>query len=129
MRALIIGPVEEAKIATLKALAETNVHDAKADMDAVPGAVRDGNARQTIALPIGFSVTYTLERQPIGLCRHLSVSVDKRGHVPSPEAVTMILEAFGMSPWEEALNIWVENFGRGEKAINVIELSAEAGRA
>lgn len=49
----------------------------------------------TIEIPRGFTVTYTIEEQPIGLCRHISVSVDTPGRLPNSHALAWLLEAFG----------------------------------
>lgn len=135
VRPLVIGPEEKARIEALKERAAARVRDAKADLEAAPEAVRQSNFEvATIALPVGFQVTYTHERQPVGLCQHLSVSVDKRGKTPHPAAVDMILEAFGMKPLNLGAfgrqvrprhsAVWLEEFEPGMTAVNVVQTFA-----
>ena len=66
------------------------------------------------------------------MCSHLSVSVfgrAKKGACPSPEAVQMIAEEFGV-PFP-ADRMWMEEFDPGEFAINLVSLYAptEEGHA
>jgi hypothetical protein len=138
MRALIIGEPERRTIAALKERAAARVIDAAAAMKADPAKVRQDNRPLTIRLPRGFEVTYTHERQPGGLLfHHLSVSVDQTSRMPSPEAVDMIMEAFGLEPakFAEALKpraeapgkmrsatmVWTEDFEPGRTAVNVLQ--------
>jgi hypothetical protein len=137
MRALIIGEPERQAISALKARAATSVIDAAAAMQGDPDKVRQENRSLTILLPRGFEVTYTHERQPSGLYHHLSVSVDQRDRMPSPEAVDMIMEAFGLEPAHLAEHlqprpkvpdkmrletaVWTEDFEPGRTAVNVLQ--------
>jgi hypothetical protein len=87
---------------------------------------------QHILLPGGYRASYSVEQQPPGLCSHLSVSVfgrAKKGACPSPEAVQMIAEEFGV-PFP-ADKMWMEEFDPGEFAINLVSLYAptEEGHA
>jgi hypothetical protein len=74
-----------------------------------------------IILPGGYRCALSFEAQPIGLCSHLSISVmgrPKKGMMPSPEAVQMICEEFGV-PFH-ANRTWMEEFAPGEFAINLV---------
>jgi hypothetical protein len=76
--------------------------------------------------PGGYRVAYSIEEQPPGLCSHLSISVMDRakpGMMPSPEAVKMIAEAFGVS-FPDGAHIWSEEFDPGEYAVNIVALYA-----
>lgn len=73
-----------------------------------------------VILPGGYRAAISFEYQPIGLCRHLSVSVDTPGRVPHMLAVGMIAEAFGFVQGMER-EIWTEEFDPGEYAVNVVE--------
>ena len=65
----------------------------------------------------------SFEEQPAGLCRHLSVSVKKRGKTPNPIAMQMLAEAFGFSEFPPSRGrVWLEEFEPGHHAVNVIEL-------
>lgn len=73
-----------------------------------------------VYLPGGYRASISFEQQPIGLCRHLSVSVDTPGRVPNMLAVGMIAEAFGFVAGMDR-KIWVEEFDPGHHAVNVVE--------
>ena len=76
-----------------------------------------------ILFPGGYRAAFSIEEQPSGLCTHLSVSVEshsKKGIMPSPEAVAIIAEEFGVS--YPADKVWLEEFEPGEFAINLVSL-------
>ena len=133
--ALMIGPEQKILIArcisyakknviafdTLKRLAE---QVKKGDIEAI------GNTEhRTISLPIDCLVTYTEEEQPMGLCRHLSIS--HRGQLPAIEIVAELMNHFGFktdiydrSPDKgDERAIYFEPTG---KAISVVELMEES---
>lgn len=124
---MIIGPEERAKIAELLALAAANIHDperiiaATAD-PAGEAAHRDMMAMHSIDLPIGYVVTYSLERQPPGLCHHISVSIDRPNQKPSLDAVGMILEAFGMEPIMNSARFWLEEIPPAFRVVNIVQI-------
>jgi hypothetical protein len=69
-------------------------------------------------IPDGYRVVFSIEEQPIGWCRHLSVSVDKKGKYPTPQAVELIMQEFGMgNDIDNSLKVWMEKEG---EAINVV---------
>ena len=143
MPVLMIGEIERKKIA--EAIAYAKAHPvlfdivrqgAVADTDTLklkdrkPGFERPPS--QHVLLPGGYRAAYSVEQQPPGLCSHLSVSVvgrAKKGACPSPEAVQMIAEEFGV-PFP-ADRMWMEEFDPGEFAINLVSLYApiEEGHA
>lgn len=86
------------------------------DRAGVPGRPES----EHVYLPGGYRASISFEEQPIGLCRHLSVSVDTAGMLPNMLAVGMIAEAFGFVAGMER-QIWVEEFDPGHHAINVVE--------
>lgn len=56
------------------------------------------DARFCIQLERGFRCVFTIEEHRNNtICRHLSVSVDKRGHYPSVRAVGVLMELFGFA--------------------------------
>ena len=72
----------------------------------------------------------SFEQQPAGLCRHLSVSVAKRGKVPSEIAIQMLAEAFGFSEFPPRRGrVWLEEFEPGHHAVNVVEVEREPDRS
>jgi hypothetical protein len=72
-------------------------------------------------------VAFSFEEQPVGLCRHLSVAVAKKGKLPHPAAVEMIAKAFGFTSFPPVGgNIWIEEYEPGRRAINVVEVAEPA---
>ena len=69
----------------------------------------------------GYRVVYSLEEQPIGWCKHISISVEALGKYPHELAVKEILKEFGMdSNFEDSENVlqmWLEE----DRAINILE--------
>jgi hypothetical protein len=81
------------------------------------------NMRFTIKIPFGYSATYTIEEQPQGWARHLSVSVEQFGGMPNSNAVEMLMREFGFrrTGIHEAAAAWLEPIGNDRKATNVLE--------
>lgn len=86
--------------------------------DRKPGFERP--ASELVIIPFGYHVAYSIEEQPIGLCGHLSISVDKPGMTPAPEAVVMIAEEYGIKFPSKMTKFWVEEFDPGHHAINLV---------
>ena len=85
--------------------------------DRPPGFERKPGER--IEIPVGFTVAYTVEQQPSGLCGHLSVSVDRKGKVPHPAAVEAIAKLFDQSI-DTSIACWLEEFEPGHEAVNLL---------
>jgi hypothetical protein len=123
-RALIIGEVQKQAIAKLIALAAANVMDPAAMNNAAEkdmAAYRQMMRTLSVELPVGYIVTYSHERQPFGLARHLSVSLDQPNKMPHPAALDMILDAFRMLPHDQSVRLWIEDVSATIKAINVVQ--------
>ncbi len=76
-----------------------------------------------VEIPWGFKVTFTMEQQPVGLVRHISVSVDAPNRVPHPAAMQMLLEEFGFeNPLGVEQQVYPEHYGKGLTSVNVLEL-------
>jgi len=65
----------------------------------------------------------TIEEKPgLGMCRHLSMSINRPGRIPNPIAVDMVIEEFGFENPLYRCVVWVEGFGEKTfPAINVLE--------
>lgn len=133
MRMLVVGEKEKKAIAELRELAKaerlSREHLEKYSQGFDPNDPKTRKEgflpiamKYTICLPDGFTVTYTEEDQPIGMCRHLSVSVDADGKLPNPSAIEYLLYSFG---FEHKLGVeqvvYPEEYGEGLTAVNVIE--------
>jgi hypothetical protein len=79
--------------------------------------------------PHRFFATFSVETgHPCGTARHLSVSIDKEGRVPSPEAVEIIASHLGFTGTFNQWAFWAEPLKDGGNAINVVQpIGAQAG--
>ena len=80
---------------------------------------------QCVEIDVGYMACISFEEQPAGLCRHLSVSVARRGRLPHELAVEMIAKAFGFQSSLMDCRFWLEEIGSGQKAVNMVELVNE----
>lgn len=134
MRALMIGPEEEALIEA--AIERARARPPYSYKDLGPNAMVVGNSPLStldnlkgqklfpgvpVTIPIGYRCSISFEIQPIGLCRHLAISVETPGKLPHQAAIKMISEAFGIP---EIANAWLEEFAPGHFAVNVVALEA-----
>ena len=75
----------------------------------------------TCSIPMGFKVVFSFENQPTGWFRHISISVPDKNRLPSPQAVSMIIEEFGFpKDITDQDNVWIETQSV-PNAINVIK--------
>jgi len=78
----------------------------------------------TVLIPDGIKAVFSYEEQPkpVGLCKHLSVSVNLPGRVPNPAAVIMVMKEFDFKNNLDNCIVFNENFGDGTlTAVNVVE--------
>lgn len=136
MARLIIGATERERVAEMIAYAKATPvtfddirtaivpHQTSIKLeDRQPGFKRPPSQRMIFRG--GFRAAYSIEVQPVGLCAHLSISVvgrSQKGMMPSPQAVVMIAQEFGI-PFP-AHKMWQEEFDPGEWAINLLQLYA-----
>lgn len=76
-------------------------------------------------IPQGYICRLSIEHQPIGICRHLSIRVDGEGDAPNDGAVTLIMREFGFrGDLIDLDSIWLEPVpGIPYKmAVNVLQL-------
>jgi len=90
--------------------------------DRPKGAPTIPQRSQHVDLPIGYRAVISFEQQPqpMGLCKHLSISVERKGFLPSPEAVKAIAQEFGVIWPDIAVHMWIEEFEPGHNAINLL---------
>lgn len=137
-RALMITPDIRHKIKALKEKAAAHPIPIKKVMDKAlapekefevklsdrdPGKTYD--AAEGFLIPVGYRVAYSVEEQPAGICAHLSISVDKKGKLPHPEAIKMIAFEFGCEDLKDSTG-WIEEFEPGHDAVNVVWLLSKA---
>lgn len=135
IRPLIISPVEDARIAQIKAYAKDHVLPCnrlvKLSQERDPDKAIGLDTNLRMQFPMGYRVVYNQEEQPVhGICHHISVSVDENPTpvppakvLPSEEAVNMIMNAFGIKTTvRNAMFIYIEQLDDGGGgAINIIE--------
>ena len=125
MTALLIGPPEREQLQQLRTLAAEHPVDMVKLMQRLK--TRGGKrlhmrqmAQQTIYLPVDYAVTLSIETgHPCGTARHLSVSIEKDGRLPLPEAVWMIAEELGFVGALEGCALWLEKLALRGEAVNV----------
>lgn len=134
---LLIGTDEVQALQTLRDLAAQNqfdvrpIHDRPHDRKLME-AHRKRMSAQTIMLPVAYFVTFSIETgHPSGVARHMSMSVEREGRAPLPEAVWMVAEELGFVGGLETCAVWLEDLSDGGKAVNVVQplRSIEGGRA
>ena len=89
------------------------------DKDKIPGNV-DGYG---CFIPTGFRCVFTIEKHPIGWCKHLSISVDTKDKLPAMEATVSIAKEFGLEveSMDDFDDSWLEELCPGLTAVNVIK--------
>lgn len=124
---LLIGPEQKEALQALRRLAAERPVDMPPLMERLKtshgkAAHLRRMSRQTIEIPFGFMVTFSIEfNHPCGTCRHMSMSSPVDGRVPSPSAVEMVMAELGFEGGIEQCQLWVEKLqGHGE-AINVVQ--------
>jgi hypothetical protein len=83
----------------------------------------------SLDIPMDYFVCFTHEKQPAGTTRHLSVSIRAKGRVAAPQAISLLMPFFGFKRPLEGCYVWVEDCGRGKKAVNVVELITDSETA
>ena len=129
---LIVGAAQKAALAGLRQRAAENPVDIVMVMEQIK--THDGKAAHrtrmtdlSILIPLAFVVTFSIEtRHPCGTCRHMSMSSDRKGRVPTPAAVWMICEELGFIGGLEACTVFTEDLqrlpnGKKQMAVNVVQ--------
>lgn len=80
-------------------------------------------ASEHVEIPFGYlaSISFEVQPEPLGMCKHLSISAPDAGMVPNQFAVQMVAEAFGMLKEGYPRHLWFEEFAPGHLAINIVE--------
>jgi len=126
---LIIGPDEDKALADLVALANDNVVHVPAlieDLKTSTGqhAHREQMERETIVIPgpWPFHVTFSLETgHSCGMCRHMSMSIDRPGRMPNEHALWLVAQSLGFIGRLEYCAVYVEDLRGGGHAVNVVQ--------
>lgn len=76
----------------------------------------------SITLPFGYRIVFTIELQPAGKIRHLSMSVNEDGSLPNEFAVQQIMDLIGFKNPLRQCKIAIENISPTRQAINILEI-------
>lgn len=124
---LVIGPEEKAKLAKLveqAAAAPVHMPDVVKSIE-TPAGKNEHMARmtaQTIALPLAFMVTFSIETgHPCGTCRHMSMSVNRENRLPHPEGIWMVAQELGFTGALKDCSYWLETLKGHGQAVNVVQ--------
>jgi hypothetical protein len=122
MRALIIDEKAKASIAAVCEYADDNRIDLKEIQARV--AIPDGyspigdDENHCCYLEDGFKCVFSIEEQPSGWTRHLSISVDAVDKMPHIEAVKLLMSEFGIKSRIEECHVYIED--STPKSVNII---------
>lgn len=126
IRPLIIDADTRAAIARLIAYAEAhpqNIHRIFKAMVNQATAAGNLDPKHVCVIKIGYRCVYTIDEQPVGRCRHLSVSVLGDGCAPNEYAVLELMKNFGFrGGFKDVLRMYTEEIGDNKIAVNVIQL-------
>jgi hypothetical protein len=126
MRALIIGPDEQASIAKVVAYAMEPEHWYNADKS---GPVPGDNPAYVVHVEDGFRCVFTFTQHKGALYRHLTISVTGT-LLPAPEAAVALAKEFGFTTSDDSLDIvvrmqrdrWIAGTGHaGENCVVVVQ--------
>ena len=123
MRALVIDNKAKEDIAKLLKFADENRISKPFLMAAMRRGLSIGeNPLHCCCFKDGFKVVLSIEEQPKGWCKHLSVSVDtdQPNKLPNNKAVEYILQEFGMKSVNESY-VYIED-SIIPNAVNIISL-------
>ena len=124
---LMLGPDEREALVRLRALAEARPVDMSTLERAI--ATPEGKAHhrirmteQTVLIPLAYMVTFSIEtNQPHGTARHMSMSVQKAGRVPTGHAVWMVAVELGFTGSLGECSTWLEELQGHGQAVNVVQ--------
>lgn len=127
-RVLYIGPKEREAIDKLVDFAEKHRINKDLMQKSMKREWAAGDDPNYICyIEAGYRIVYSIEEQPIGWCRHLSVSVDDPQKSPHPMAVEMLMKEFGFRGGiQECINVWIEenvhlSTGQIVNAVNALQ--------
>lgn len=123
VRPLIINAESSAAITRCRRYAEDHrlTLDRIKELNNKKVAVGDTDPGYLCEVPGGYRICFSIEQQPVGWCRHISISVDTPGMLPNIHAVDLLLNEFGFRG--SIATGGVMKYVEGQTAINVLELA------
>jgi hypothetical protein len=126
MRALIIDNDIKATIQSCIKYAEENVISEDDLLKMIKGELQPAgdDENRVVRIPVGYRVAFSLEQQPSGRFRRISISVPTTGKVPSVPAAQEIIKEFGYEgeiAGDVPMMVSLEEIGEGRQAIQIVE--------
>lgn len=82
-----------------------------------------GEAKEFVLITeYGYRIVYSIEMQPAGKIRHLSISVNEDGKLPNEFAVREIMNLIGFNNKLEKCIVKLEDISPTHQAVNVLEI-------
>jgi hypothetical protein len=79
-------------------------------------------SQHTLNLPFGYRLVYSIEEQPKGRIRHLSMSVNEDEKLPNEFVVREVMKLIGFKNELENCMVKLENISPKRQAVNVLEI-------
>lgn len=124
LRPLIIDTELQDQIRSLVEYAEKNpitmdyLLDQKNGEEPPPGDFSEYSRN----LPFGYRIVFTIELQPAGKVKHLSMSVDEDDKLPNEYTVQEIMRLIGFKNELRKCRVALEDISPKRKAVNVLEV-------
>lgn len=127
---LIIGPDTIDALRRLREKAAERPVDVPGVMETIKTAggrdrhqARMNDLTIVIPGPWAFMVTFSIDvGQPVGTCRHMSMSIDRKGRMPNQHAVWMVAEILGFVGGIKSCSVWFENLDNDRiRALNLVQ--------
>lgn len=124
MRPLIIDNNVKEQIAKVIDHAKQNIFSVDDLLDVMNKEISKAGDSEgfTVVIPVGYTCVFSYENQPIGLARHLSISVDEPDKMPNVESVKEIMNQFGFESELEQCIVGIEKLEESYNAISIAEL-------
>ena len=126
---LVIDDDVRSQIKACVELAEASPVDMHALMERIKDPVKKEHhmaqmTRQSVNIPLAYLVTFSIEDgHPVGRCRHMSMSVQRKDRAPNPIGLWMVAKEFGFwGPSVESCDgVWQEELQGHGVAINIVQ--------
>jgi hypothetical protein len=124
MRPFIIDDKLKTQIASLVAYAEKNPVSIDELLDTVNKQAKPVGdfSQHTLNLPFGYRIVYSIEEQPKGKIRHLSMSVNEDEKLPNEFVVREVMKLIGFKNELENCEVFLESISLSRQAVNVLEI-------
>jgi hypothetical protein len=123
-RPFIIDDNLRKKIASLVTHAEKNPFTMDDLLDIKNGREKPAGDYDefTLNLSFGYRIVYSIEEQPKGRIRHLSMSVNEDEKLPNEFVVKEVMKLIGFKNELENCMVKLENISPKRQAVNVLEI-------